>query len=91
MYKFKHAVRVEANNNWSKQLTAILAEPLPPRVSFEGTNQHGSWFRVELPASVWALAIRSDSGTSVGVYHSPWLLDQELKEALNVPSKKATA
>lgn len=90
MYSFKHAVRTETNNNWTGQLSAIL-DPLSPRASFEGENKHGSWFKVTLPASVWALAIRSDEGVTVGVYHSPHDADLELKEALNVSPKKSKA
>ncbi len=88
MYSFKHAVRVETDNNWSRQLSAILQEPLPPQATFEGENVHGKWFKVKLPASVWALAVKTDSSTTVGVYHSPYAADFELKEALNGSQKK---
>ena len=87
MYKFKNAVRVETDNNWSRQISALLDEPLPPQATFEGENAHGKWFKLQLPASVWALAVRSAEGTTVGVYHSPYLAALELKEALDVPKK----
>ena len=88
MYSFKHAVRVETDNNWSRQVSAILKEPLPSNVTYLGKNVHGSWFRLQLPASVWALAVSSDLTTSVGVYHSPAVLEFEIGKALNVNSKK---
>lgn len=88
MYSFKHAVRVETDNNWSRQVSAILKEPLPSNVTYLGENVHGSWFKLQLPASVWALAVRSNLTTSVGVYHSPAVLEFELGKALNVSSKK---
>jgi hypothetical protein len=91
MYSFKHAVRTETENNWTKQLSSVLIEPLPPRATFEGENKFGSWFKVTLPASVWALAVRSAEGITVGVYHSPHDADLELKEALNVSPKKSKA
>lgn len=91
MYSFKYAVRTETNSNWTKSLSSILVEPLPPRATFEGENKFGSWFKVTLPASVWALAVRSAEGITVGVYHSPHDADLELKEALNVSPKKSKA
>ncbi len=91
MYQFKHAVRIETDNNWTREISAILQEPLPPRATFEGQNDHGSWFKVTLPASVIALVVRSATGVSAGVYHSPYNADLELKEALNASSKKSKA
>jgi hypothetical protein len=91
MYNFKKAERVETNSIWSKQLDAILNEPLPARATFEGANKHGDWFKVQLPASVWALAVRSDEGITVGYYHSPAVADSELREALNAKSQKTKA
>jgi hypothetical protein len=91
MYNFKSAKRVETNSIWSNQLDAILKDPLPTRATFEGTNKHGSWFRVQLPASVWALAVRSNEGITVGYYHSPADADSELREALNAKPKKIKA
>ena len=88
MYNFKHAVRVEADNNWTKQLSAILQEPLPARVTYSGVNELGKWYTIQLPASVWALAVRSAEGTVVGIYHSPYLAELELKEALNGSQEK---
>jgi len=88
MYSFKHAVRTETDNNWTNQLSAILQEPLPARVTYSGINELGKWYTVQLPASVWALAVISDESTTVGVYHSPALLEIELKEALNGSQKK---
>jgi hypothetical protein len=88
MYSFKHAVRTETDNNWTNQLSAILQEPLPSRVTHSGNNELGEWFKVQLPASVWALAVISDEGTTVGVYHSPAMLEIELKEALHGTQKK---
>jgi len=88
MYSFKHAVRVETDNNWSRQMSALLQEPLPARVTYSGINELGKWFTIQLPASVWALAVISDEGISVGVYHSPATLEFELKEALNGSQKK---
>ena len=82
MYNFKNAVRVETDNNWSRQISALLDKPLPPHATFEGESVHGMWYRLQLPASVWALAVRSAEGTTVGVYHSPYLAELELKEAL---------
>jgi hypothetical protein len=89
MYNFKHAVRVEADNNWTKQLSAILQEPLPARVTCSGINELGKWYTIQLPASVWALAVTSDRGIMVGLYHSPAMLEIELKEALNGSQEKA--
>ena len=91
MYSFKNAKRVETNSVWSRQLDAILNEPLPAQATYEGANKHGSWFRVQLPASVWALAVRSDEGITVGYYHSPAEADSELREALNAKPKKIKA
>ena len=88
MYNFKHAERVETNSIWSRQLDAILNEPLPARATYEGANKHGDWFKVQLPASVWALAIKSDEGITVGYYHSPNELGIELGKALNANHKK---
>lgn len=88
MYSFKHAVRVEADNNMSRQLSAILQEPLPPQATFAGENVHGKWFKVQLPASVWALVVESEGRAAVGVYHSPYAADFELKEAFNGSKKK---
>jgi hypothetical protein len=88
MYNFKTALRVETNNNPANQLAATLHEPLPAQAAFAGNNKHGDWFRVELPASVWALAVKSDEGITVGYYHSPAAADDELKEALSAKSKK---
>lgn len=81
MHIFKYAKRVEVDNNYSMQVASILREPLPERVSFAGTNKDGKWYEVRLPASTWALAVRSSTTTTVGIYHSPALLKQELKEA----------
>jgi hypothetical protein len=89
MYSFKYAVRTETDNNWSNQISAILQEPLPPQATFEGKNSFGSWFKVTLPASVWALVVRSKENVTVGVFHSPHDADLELKEALNVSPKKS--
>lgn len=91
MYSFKYAVRTETDNNWSSQMSAILQEPLPPQATFEGENNFGSWFKVTLPASVWALVVRSDEGVTAGIYHSPYDAGLELKEALNVSPKKSKA
>ena len=88
MYSFKHSVRVETENNWSRQISALLKEPLPARVERKGTNSHGSWFKINLPASVLALVVTSDEGTSAGIYHSPAALERELKEAFNGTSSK---
>lgn len=88
MYSFKHAVRVEADNNWSRQVSAILKEPLPSHVTHLGQNAHGSWFKLQLPASVWALAVVSGFKTVVGVYHSPYALGLEQRKALRADSKK---
>jgi hypothetical protein len=46
------------------------------------------WYKLQLPASVWALAVRSAEGTVVGIYHSPYLAELELKEALNGSQEK---
>jgi len=83
MYKFKNALRTETNNNPANQLSAILKEPLPAHALHAGSNEHGDWFRIQLPASVWALAVKSDDGITVGFYHSPALADLELKEAFD--------
>jgi hypothetical protein len=88
MYIFKTALRVETNNNPAKQLGAILKEPLPAQAAFAGSDKHGDWYRVALPASVWAIAIKSDDDITVGYYHSPASADEELKEALNVKTKR---
>lgn len=89
MYNFKTALRVETNSIWANQLDAVLSQdPQPARVNFEGSNKHGDWYSVALPASVWALAIKSDEGITVGYYHSPADLGDELREALNVKPKK---
>ena len=88
MYSFKYAVRVETDNNWSRQVSAILKEPLPSNVTHLGQNAHGSWYRIILPASVWALAVDSKQGTTVGVYHSPAMLESEIGKALHADSKK---
>lgn len=82
MYKFKHAVREETGNNWSRAISALLKEPLPAHVRHEGKNSHGDWFKINLPAGVWALVVTSDAGVTAGIYHSPALLERELKEAL---------
>jgi hypothetical protein len=89
MYNFKTALRVETNTVWAKQLDAVLLQdPVPTRVSYEGSNKHGDWFTVVLPASVWALAVKSDEGITVGYYHSPFDMDLELRKALNANHKK---
>lgn len=89
MYNFTLAKRVEFNSNPAKQLDAILHEPLPPQAEFVGENQYGTLYKVTLPASVWALAIRSAEGICVGYYHSPYEADAEIREALNAKPKKA--
>lgn len=91
MYQFKYAVRTERNNGWTHGYKETLSGPLPPNYKAVGTNKHGDWFRVELPASVWALVISSDEGITAGIYHSPAKADDELKEAFNAvkPSAKA--
>lgn len=89
MYSFRHAVRVETDNNWSRQVSTLFREPLPEHVEHVGDNVHGSWFKIQLPASVWALAVNNDRGTSVGVYHSPAMLEFELRKALNAEPKKS--
>lgn len=91
MYNFKTALRVETNSVWAKQLDAVLTQnPMPTRATYEGSNKHGDWYSVVLPASVWALAIKSDEGITVGYYHSPAELDDELRKALNAnPRKRA--
>ena len=90
MYNFKNARRVETNSIWANQLDAVLKQdPMPARVSYEGSNKHGDWYSVVLPASVWALAIKSDEGITVGYYHSPAELDFELGKALNAKPKKS--
>lgn len=91
MYSFKHAVRVEADNNWSRQVSAILKEPLPSHVTHLGRNADGDWYKIILPASVLALALNSEQGTTVGVYHSPALLECEIGKALHADSKKTKA
>jgi hypothetical protein len=91
MYSFRHAVRVETDNNWSRQVSTLFRDPLPTHVEHVGDNVHGSWFKITLPASVWALAVNSERGTSVGVYHSPAVLEFELRKALNADSKKTKA
>lgn len=83
MYSFKKAVRVEVNNTWTRSISQILEDPLPSYAKKVGFNQHGYWFKVELPASVWALVVESDEGVTAAVYHSPKDADAELKEALN--------
>ena len=89
MYNFKTAKRVETNSIWANQLDAVLKQdPMPARVTFEGSNRHGDWYSVALPASVWALAIKSDEGITVGYYHSPFEMDCELRKALNANPKK---
>jgi hypothetical protein len=89
MYNFKSALRVETNSTWANQLDAVLKQdPLPTRARYEGSNKHGDWYSVVLPASVWALAIKSDEGITVGYYHSPAELDDELRKALNANPKK---
>jgi hypothetical protein len=89
MYTFKTARRVETNSIWANQLDAVLnQDPRPASVNFEGSNKHGDWYSVTLPASVWALAIKSDEGITVGYYHSPAELDDELRKALNANPKK---
>lgn len=89
MYKFKEAIRVETNSNWANQLDVVLRrDPLPTQATFEGSNKHGDWYSVVLPASVWALAVKSNEGISVGYYHSPAVLDLELRKALNANHKK---
>ena len=89
MYNFKNAVREETDNKWSRQISALLDKPLPPHATFEGESVHGMWYKLQLPASVWALAVRSAEGTVVGIYHSPYLAGLELKEALNGSQEKA--
>lgn len=91
MYSFKHAVRVEANNNWSRQVSTLFRDPLPNHVEHVGNNIHGSWYKIQLPASVWALAVNDGKRTSVGVYHSPAALEFELRKALHADSKKTKA
>jgi hypothetical protein len=91
MYSFRHAVRVETDNNWSRQVSTLFRDPLPTHVEHVGDNGHGSWFKITLPASVWALAVNSERGTSVGVYHSPAILELELRKALHADSKKTKA
>ena len=89
MYNFKTALRTETNTVWANQLDAVLKQdPLPTRATFEGSNKHGDWYSVVLPASVWALAIKSDEGITVGYYHSPAVLDLELRKALNAKRQK---
>jgi hypothetical protein len=89
MYNFKTALRVETNSVWANQLDAVLKQdPLPTRATYEGSNTHGDWYSVVLPASVWALAIKSDEGVTVGYYHSPAVMDLELRKALNANHKK---
>jgi hypothetical protein len=89
MYNFKTARRVETNSIWANQLDAVLKQdPMPARVTFEGSNKHGDWYSVVLPASVWALAIKSDEGITVGYYHSPNELGIELGKALNANHRK---
>lgn len=89
MYNFTLAKRVEVNSNPAKQLDAILHEPLPPQAEFVGESAYGTLFKVTLPASVWALAIRSAEGICVGYYHAPIDADSDIREALNAKPKKA--
>ena len=89
MYNFTLAKRVETNSIWAKQLDAILNEPLPPQAEYIGSSKHGELFKVTLPASVWALAIKSDEGITVGYYHAPYDADAEIREAQNAKPKKA--
>lgn len=89
MYSFKTAKRVETNTIWANQLNALLErDELPGHVTDLGINKHGHWYKANLPASVYALAVKSEEGITVGYYHSPANLDDELKEALNVKPKK---
>ncbi len=88
MYEFEYAVRVEADNNWSRQISTLFRSPLPTHVEHVGNDAHGSWYKVTLPASVWALAISSNTGTAVGVYHSPSALENELRKASHAAPKK---
>ena len=89
MYSFKTAKRVETNTIWALQLNAVLEkDDLPDHVTALGENKHGRWFKANLPASVYALAVKSDEGITVGYFHSPADLEDELKEAPNVKPKK---
>jgi hypothetical protein len=87
MYRFKRAVRVETNNGWTYGIQQTLtdpAQPLPLHVRPLGETKHGFWYRFELPASVWALVVKSDEGITAGIYHSPAAADDELKEVFDV-------
>lgn len=88
MYKFKHAVRTETENNWSLGILKLLKEPLPDRIEYRGSNEHGRWFSVQLPASVIALAVVSEIGITCGVFHSPAMLRLELEEGLNAHNRE---
>ena len=92
MYKLKYAKRCELNTFWSSQLIKYLTKDKQP--PYNATRfmrgSLGTWWRVELPAGVIALAYKGVEGHQVGYYHSAADAADEIK-GLNNALRKTKA
>lgn len=93
MNKLKYATREEHNNFHSSYLIKYLTKDkqLPDNATKFARGSMGTWYRVQLPAGVTAIAYHGIHGHHVGYYHSPSAVELEIKALTNAfKRRKAT-
>ena len=93
MHKLKKAKRLELNNFISSQLIKYLTKDKQPPYNATRIMRGslGTWWRVELPAGVVALAYKGVQGHMVGYYHSNADAADDIKGLNNALRRKPKA
>lgn len=89
MQTLKYAKRTEFNTFWSSQLIRYITKDkqLPYNVTRISKDKTGTWYKVDLPAGVIALAFSGKEGHQVGYYHSAAVAADEIKGLTHAPRK----